>query len=72
MDDINEIASGKIRNGFNDTQKKRLGHDIRDILISCKFDGIECNANDITWNFDPYYGNCDYKFHCNFYSDVPR
>jgi hypothetical protein len=58
MDDINEIASGKIRNGFNDTQKKRLGHDIRDILISCKFDGIECNADDFTWNFDPYYGNC--------------
>lgn len=68
MDDINEIASGKIRNGFNDTQKKRLGHDIPDILISCKFDGIECNANDFTWNFDPYYGNC-FEFNSRKFSE---
>ena len=58
MDDINEMASGKIRNFFNDTQKKMLGHDISDILITCKFDYKDCSAKDFSWLFDPYYGNC--------------
>jgi len=61
MDDINTLANGKLTNGNNDTLRQRLGHDIKDILISCKFDYQDCSHADFKWTFDPLYGNC-YEF----------
>jgi hypothetical protein len=43
---------------LSDDKKKRLGHDIQDILIDCKFNGGICNASDFSWEFDTFFGNC--------------
>ena len=52
-----------------DDEKKKLGHDLSDILIDCQFDLSECNLNDFKWSYDPWFGNC-YTFNTNsdFYS----
>ena len=49
-------------------EKKRLGHDLNDILISCYFDNTECSSSDFTWTFDLQYGNC-YTFNSGFDQD---
>ena len=41
-----------------DYEKKLLGHDLKDILMLCIFNGGICNANDFTWSYDQLYGNC--------------
>jgi hypothetical protein len=61
MDEINTSANGKITNGFNVTLRQKLGHGIKNILISCKFDYQDCSHADFKWTFDPLYGNC-YEF----------
>lgn len=38
--------------------KKRLGHNLEDILIECYFNGYPCYVNDFVWSFDEFYGNC--------------
>jgi len=48
-------------------QKKRLGHDIQDILINCIFNNEPCSSNDFTWSYDQSYGNC-YTFNSGFLS----
>ena len=37
---------------------KSLGLTIKEMLISCTFNSIECSANDFIWFYDTYYGNC--------------
>jgi hypothetical protein len=46
-------------------EKKLLGHDLNDILISCYFDNTECSSSDFTYTFDLMYGNC-YTFNSGF------
>ena len=41
---------------FSDTEKKKLGHDLEDILIECVFNNIECRHDDFVWYFDKLYG----------------
>lgn len=48
-------------NNLTDEQKKSLGYDLKDTLISCTFNIDDCSANDFEWYFDLQYGNC-YKF----------
>ena len=43
---------------LSDEKKKRLGHDITDILKTCQFNGEECSASDFIWKFDKFFGNC--------------
>jgi hypothetical protein len=50
---------------ISDEQKKKLGHDLKDILIECKFNGNLCNPNDFSWSFDPKYYNC-YTFNSGY------
>jgi hypothetical protein len=42
----------------SDEERRKLGYDIKDILISCKFNGNECSEEDFVWSYDFYYGNC--------------
>ena len=46
-------------------QKKKLGHDIKDVLIECFFNGYSCNSTDFSWSYDEDYGNC-YSFNSGF------
>jgi amiloride-sensitive sodium channel subunit alpha/amiloride-sensitive sodium channel subunit gamma len=38
--------------------RKKIGYSLEDMLISCKFADVVCNANDFEWKFDKFYGNC--------------
>ncbi len=46
-------------------EKRKLAHDLRDILLECKFNQYTCSASDFTWSFDESYGNC-YEFNSGF------
>ena len=50
---------------LSDIEKKKLSHNLEDILIECWFNGIQCNANDFVWSHDETYGNC-YTFNSGF------
>jgi hypothetical protein len=43
---------------ISDNFRKSLGLTIKEMLISCTFNSIECSANDFIWFYDTYYGNC--------------
>ena len=49
-----------IFNGNNLTteQKKKLGHDLNDVLIECWFNKSPCYSTNFTWSFHRTYGNC--------------
>ena len=40
------------------TEKKKFGHALDDILLSCSFNSHKCLASDFEWTFDRHYGNC--------------
>jgi hypothetical protein len=46
-------------------EKKKLGHDLNDILIDCEFNLKKCDSNNFTWSYDPWFGNC-YTFNSGF------
>ena len=50
---------------FSDSEKKKLGHHIEDILLECVFNNVECSKDDFIWHFDKFYGNC-FKFNSGF------
>jgi len=35
-----------------------MGHDLRDILIGCRFNYQVCTAEDFVWSWNSFYGNC--------------
>ena len=43
---------------LSNEKKKKLGHDLKDILIDCWFNGNPCDTTDFTWSYDPWYFNC--------------
>ena len=51
-------ANAEIQNNLPDSQKKKLGHNLSDILIGCTFDQQPCNIHDFVWKYDNYFGNC--------------
>ena len=51
-------ATNALNPAFNDSFRKSLGPDITDILYSCSFNLKDCSANDFSWYFDTYFGNC--------------
>ena len=50
-----------------DEFKKSLGHDLKDILIGCKFNYQKCTADDFEWSWNIHYGNC-FSFNSGFNS----
>ena len=47
---------------FTDSQRKKLGWDLPQVVIKCKFNGIDCDiSKDFQWYFSSQYGNC-YEF----------
>ena len=43
---------------LNKTQQRMLSHTLEEVLFICKFNQETCSADDFSWHFDPYYGNC--------------
>jgi hypothetical protein len=43
---------------------KPLDYELKDIMISCEFNGAVCNENNFEWFFHGLYGNC-YTFNIN-------
>ena len=46
---------------LNETEKKKLGYSMDDMLIDCNFEVESCTSNDFVWYYDYNYGNC-YRF----------
>jgi hypothetical protein len=51
--------------------RKKLAHDLSDILLECKFNDKFCNSTEFTWSFHHSYGNC-YKFNTGLDSNGKR
>ena len=49
-------------NNLDLEEKKKLVHDLKDILIECKFNANNCNFTEFTWSYDFFRGNC-YTFY---------
>ena len=47
-----------LSNNFTDEDRKKLGHNLEDILFSCLFNNQPCSTDDFLWKYDRYYGNC--------------
>ena len=45
-------------NSLSSEEKKKLGHELDDILIECWFNAKPCYSTDFIWSFDSKYGNC--------------
>ncbi len=43
---------------LTDDFRKSLGLSIKDMLVSCTFNSIECSDDNFIWLYDTYYGNC--------------
>ena len=56
------VSSG---NNLSNEDKRKLGHDLKDILIECWFNLNLCNWTDLSWSYDNTYGNC-YTFNSGF------
>jgi hypothetical protein len=56
---------------LTDIDKKRLGLDLKDSLLSCAFNLYECTSDDFSWYFDENFGNC-YSFNSGFNSTGQR
>ena len=52
------LARNEMNTNLNETEKKKLSHSLEDMLGDCSFNDQPCSADDFTWYFDPYYGNC--------------
>ena len=53
---------------YSESEKKKLGHTIDDMLIECIFNNKECTQHEVVWYFDKLYGNC-FKFNSGFDSE---
>ena len=65
---ILNITDSKRIYGISDEEKRKLSHDLSDILLECWFNDVPCNLTDFTWTYHQTYGNC-YKFNTGFDSN---
>lgn len=62
IDQLTYFAYAKIFSpNFSDSEKKKLGFPLEDIIIECRYNFEECSHKDFVWDFDKMLGNC-YKF----------
>jgi hypothetical protein len=62
------FAAGGFLSNQTDSYKKLMGQSLDDILLSCQFNFQPCTANDFSWSYDTFYGNC-YTFNSGFISN---
>ena len=53
---VNSIAND--RQAFSNENRRKLAHDLRDVLVYCSFGPDPCGPEDFAWSFDPVHGNC--------------
>jgi hypothetical protein len=60
----------KINNNkfLTEESKKKIGFELKDMLISCYFNYQSCDTNDFKYLYDPLYGNC-YTFNKGVYDN---
>jgi hypothetical protein len=46
---------------INDSEKKKFQNSMHEMLLECRFNRNECNANDFEWFFNGLYAGC-YSF----------
>ncbi len=62
---ISSIGLARMNSDLDDEEKKKLGHSIDDLIVSCYFNNQACTSEDFSWTFDTNYGNC-YVFNSGF------
>ena len=55
---FDKAYSKMLRSNFSNENRKKLGHNLEDILFDCQFNGKPCGIEDFTWRFSNFYGNC--------------
>ena len=71
IDHLTPLGTFNYKN-FSINQKKKLGHDLNDILVECKYNGHPCDSSEFVWSFDEEeYGNC-FVFNSGFDSSGKR
>ena len=53
---------------YQNDDKKRISHDLDEILLECWFSSTACSSSDFVWSYDSMYGNC-YTFNSGFDSN---
>ena len=54
-----------------DDYKKRMGHELKDILFRCRFNFQKCTEDDFAWRWNSVFGNC-FTFNSGFNSTSLR
>jgi hypothetical protein len=49
---------------MNESSKRELGYNLKDIVLFCQFNGQVCDEKDFIWVFSYWYGNC-FQFNPN-------
>ena len=62
---ILDISIARMNTDLTNEQRKKLGHNLSDLLVSCRFNNLHCSSADFLWMFDANYGNC-YIFNSGF------
>jgi hypothetical protein len=68
---ITQVKAFTLANNSKYFEKKSLGQDLNDSLLSCAFNLYECTSDDFSWYYDAIYGNC-YSFNSGFNSTGQR
>jgi hypothetical protein len=58
LDYYQQAAISNLYNLKNKTEQRNLGSEMSDMLFSCTFNWATCTANDFSYFFDSFYGNC--------------
>ena len=63
-----DISDFNSIHGISDEEKRKISHDLSDILLECWFNDVQCDLSDFTWTYHQTYWNC-YKFNTGFDSN---
>jgi hypothetical protein len=55
----------KLASELNSTERKKLGYDLGEFMLSCTFTSSPCNMSEFSWFYHPSFGNC-YQFNSGF------
>jgi hypothetical protein len=53
---VNSLANDRLT--YSDEKRRKLAHDLKDVLVYCSFGPDPCGPDDFSWSFDPVHGNC--------------
>jgi len=50
-----DISDFNSIHGISDEEKRKISHDLSDILLECWFNDVQCDLSDFTWTYHQTY-----------------